>query len=415
MGKKQVSFFDRVRIREIPLLSYDDEWSCDFHDSEFEYQMDLERDFGDYHEALIPEEIERGSLCGMHSSNNHIVDFSGKIYNSSSSHNNFRPLDPQLMKSDRWKSTKADRWKSTTSPKSDEPQDQPTTIPSSSSSSSLSNSETKRSTRTRSAGSCSIDFHKRMGRIKEEDHYFQHHETYLPVPQRRTSSTESLTRWGSGNNINSSSSSSNPSKYWKKTSSASAPSLRRLKLNRSRNNAPNNNLYLAGSRNATFGISNNNSDYSNNRPPILPTRRKNNIFLSSTTKINSNSVNNNKIVKKENSFTSIFDSSTSSHTSANTSDNDEVIDDDENKDNYDSDNESSASPEKDKQQDGLLVPESPSGSTNRRSLLSRGFGSLRSLRSMSPLSRRKGRNDDLPPKRPIRTSSMRKLLIEDIS
>jgi len=452
-NKKQVSFFDRVRIREIPLLSYDDEWSddtsCDedeYHDvdSEFEYQTDLERDSGEYHKALLPNnELEqRSSLSLKYSSNNHIVDFSGKIYSSSSSsshHNStFRPLDPQLIKTDRWKSTKANRWKSTTSPKSGEPphaqDDQPTSplkLPPS--------SPSKTSSKTRSAGSCSIDFHKRLGRKKKEGHYFQpppspQNKSYLPVSsQRRTSSTESLTRW----DINSSNRGSTPGKYWEKTTSA--PSLRRLRFNKSKNNVvPDNNinnLSLYGSRNATFGNtdSNNTSNSSNNRPPMLPSRCKtNNIFLNKiNNSSNSSSSTSVKSNKKVYNFNSIVDSSSSNHTSsiddttstsATTtaiSTTPEKVFDIDDDDHYVSDTESSA-PENDRDDNDnsplvTTVPESPSGSTNRRSLLSRGFGSLRSLTSMSPLSRKhKGRND-LPPKRPIRLLSVRKLLIEDLS
>jgi len=441
-NKKQVSFFDRVRIREIPLLSYDDEWSddtsCDedeYHDvdSEFEYQTDLERDSGEYHKALLPNnELEqRSSLSLKYSSNNHIVDFSGKIYSStsSSSHHN-------SMKTDRWKSTKANRWKSTTSPKSGEPphaqDDQPTSplkLPPS--------SPSKTSSRTRSAGSCSIDFHKRLGRKKKEGHYFQpppspQNKSYLPVSsQRRTSSTESLTRLG----INSSNRGSTPGKYWKKTTSA--PSLRRLRFNKSNNNVVpdnNNNLALSGSRNATFGNTNSNttSNSSNNRPPMLPSRRKtNNIFLNKINNSSNSSSSSVKSNKKVYNFNSIVDSSSSNHTSsiddttstsATTtaiSTTPEKVFDIDDDDHYVSDTESSA-PENDRDDNDnsplvTTVPESPSGSTNRRSLLSRGFGSLRSLTSMSPLSRKhKGRND-LPPKRPIRLLSVRKLLIEDLS
>ena len=57
MRKKKVSFFGWVRIPEIQALSLDQEWSdTDNNDdicaTKFKYPMELDQDFGDYHEDL---------------------------------------------------------------------------------------------------------------------------------------------------------------------------------------------------------------------------------------------------------------------------------------------------------------------------------------------------------------------------
>ena len=74
------------------------------------------------------------------------------------------------------------------------------------------------------------------------------------------------------------------------------------------------------------------------------------------------------------------------------------------------DKESKSSTDLKKEENPSLIPDSPVKSSNRRSLLRRGMGSLRNLKSRG----RNKRSSDLPPVRPMRNPSVRNLQLEDI-
>lgn len=374
MRKKQVSFFERVRIREIRVDDWSETDDDEFLDPEFEYQMDLEQDLGDYQEALVTEGRHsltysrkgKGKSNNKHkissSTGNHILDFSGKIY-SSSFH------DPQTdripSKFLLLPSLKADRWKSQTTPSLNEAEGP--------------EAEGDRPPHMCGSGSQfdSMEFHKeKLSRIKEDCPF-----TSVPSLPCRTSSTESLTRMVSKPLLPPSGSSSDSLRNWKRITSA--PSLMRRKSKSKNNSAPS----IAESRNATFGSP---TPSKNNRPPLLPTRwnsRKNIFLMTSSDKHLSNK-----------SMGRFSDSSFSSHTAP------------ESEDEYQEQQQHLPPPPP-----PPTIPESPK---NRRNLLQRGMGSLRSLTKKSPKtsSRKtgmmKGRND-MPPVRPTRLSSVRNFDVTD--
>lgn len=336
----------------------------DIFGSECDYQTDLEQDLGDYHEDLIVE--PKGSQCGRYSSkikNNKsrkTLDFTGQIYSSSIQNElpadrinpKFLPLP--TLKNDRWNSAEQKRRLQ------HEPQIH----------------------QFRSETIDSIEFtQERLNRVRESSPYYKKGSRSSSriydepsQPFRRTSSTESMNR-----PISKSSSSSGSSSNWKRITSA--PALMRRKAKGSKS--------LADSRNATFG----------SRPPLLQTRwggSRRNIFPLD------------RVDEKSKKLTRLSNISDSSHTSATSPETDIE---------GDSDNEFSSElheapfvKEVNESKDKVLV-----SSKNRRSLLKRGMGSLRSLTTMSPLTTRKKGLSDMPPKRPIRLSSVKKLQIEDIS
>lgn len=374
MRKRKVTFFDRVRIREIQ-VQCSNEWSDtdddELLDSDFEYQTDLVRDLGDYDEALNTE--PKKSMSAKYSSKSrsnsskHTLDWSGKIY-SSAAHNDFQVdrIDSKFLL---LPSLKADRWKSS-SPSITQrkriPQYQQPEL-------SLSKSD---------LSDDSIDFNDRLHRIKEEGRYFQ--KGTISAPMRRPSSTESLNR-----TISKQSGSRGSSSNWKRITSA--PTLMRRKGKGSKNRPT-----LAESRNATFG-----SSSTNTRPPLLPTRwnSRKNIFL--LERVNENSEKR----KNLNRLSDISDSSHTTATSSTSTTNNPDCDD------YKDDSDEFGEREVSEKIPPVAV-ESPK--TNRRNLLQRSMGSLRSLASKSPKSRSKKGRNDMPPKRPIRLSSVRTLQIEDL-
>lgn len=471
-NKKQVHFFERVRIREIRKppseefsLSDDSYGNIDSH-SECEYHMDLEgdTDFGDYHQTSLTE--GRRILTGKHSSNNHIVDFSGKVY-ASSHHDSKFMLLPKMDR--RWQS-----FSSSTSPslsnraESDNGDDEndidDDELPVQPLSSSSLNSEMK------GARSVLLSPGSNLGKIQEDDgsHYFRPHPSSVPAPPRRITSSESLAKFRASLPPLPEICSNDSMRSRRKVTSA--PALNRFRF-RSRKST----VSIAESRNATFGSS---TSTSNNKPPSLPSRSqklmdringssssdKRNVIARSSDKryavarsINSNSNSN-----------IIIDTSTSSRDTCATSSSEDLTDipDDDIKSEDETEefsfplhgitqseefcttptrrtrrrqknfqkrgtgrggNSPRNSPphahahktlgplsedfsiQQRETQSEEFFPSSPS--TNRRSLLQRGMGSLRSL-TKSPRSRR--RKNDLPPVRPRRISSVRHLQIDDI-
>lgn len=373
MRKRKVTFFDRVRIREIQ-VQCSNEWS-DTDDDELldSYQTDLVQDLGDYDEALNTE--PKKSMSAKYSSKSrsnsskHTLDWSGKIY-SSAAYNDFQQTNRIDSKFLLLPSLKADRWESNSTSITQQnglPQhEQPNLY--------LSKSD---------SSDDSTDFNDRLHRINEEGRYFQNGT--ISAPMRRPSSTESLNR-----TLSKQSGSRGSSSNWKRI--ASAPTLMRRKGKGSKNRPT-----LAESRNATFGNST-----TNTRPPLLPTRwnSRKNIFLRE--RINENN-------EKKKNLNRLSDISDSSHTTATSStSNTNNPDSDDYKDDSDEFGEKTVS-------EKILPVAMESPKTNRRNLLQRSMGSLRSLTSKSPKARssKKGRND-MPPRRPIRLSSVRTLQIEDL-
>ena len=375
--KRKVTFFDRVRIREIQVIC-SDEWSGtddeDILDSEYDYQTDLVRDLGDYDEALNTEP-RKTSMSAKYSSKSRAnngrktLDWSGKIYSSTQTDFQTERIDSKFLL---LPSLKADRWKSS--------------APCAIQRRRLIPLDEEDQSISKSVSNDSADFNERLTRIqtaRNEGKYFRK-GSHLDLPMRRPSSTESLTR-SIGRPPLSSSSGSNSN--WKRITSA--PTLIRRK--KGSKNRPS----LAESRNATFGSP------KNNRPPLLPTRwgSRRNVFL--LDRVNEN----NKKKKNLNRLSDISDSSHTTATSSTSASNNPDCDD-----NIDDSDEFGVQEPSPNQLPMTL--ESPK--TNRRTLLQRSMGSLRKLTDKSPLSRsRKGRND-MPPKRPIRLSSVRTLQIEEL-
>ncbi len=384
--KKKVSFFDHVKIREIKVIGYED-WSepdedDDIYGSECDYQTDLEQDLGDYHEDLNSE--PRRSQCGKYSSkskNNKsrkTLDFSGQIYSSSiQSELPANRINPKFLP---LPTPRTDRWNSASSFSPSKERSTP--------------QHEQQLYQFRSETIDSMEFtEERLNRLREDSPYYKK-GTHLPSksyvvpsqPVRRTSSTESMVR-------SLPKSSSGTSSNWKRITSA--PALMRRKTKGSKNRPTS-----ADSRNATFGT----------KPPLLPTRwgSRRNMFLLED-RVNEKNKN---LIRLSNVSDSSRTSATSSASTINNYDLD--IEDD-------SDNEFSSELHetrpfvKEVQQKESSTDKVLKSPKNRRSLLKRGMGSLRSLTTMSPLTRKKCLSSDMPPKRPIRLSSVKHLQIEDIS
>jgi hypothetical protein len=419
MRKKSVSFFEQVRIREINI--------CDDQLLE-EYHEDLVKDYGDYNDKSLNNAERRRSLLGKS------VDFSGTIYSSSTYDAQTDRYPSKLLL---LPSLKADRWQSTSTGKisleADECKDQPEN-----------------------------DSRERPRRKQEDDPCLK--DSSMPAVPIRVSSNEELTTKAMSHSSKTRSSglpplpipnsSFSPSLRRKITS---APSLARLKR-RSKKSY----LSVSESRNATFG---NNSYSYKNKPPSLPTRW-NSLLDRVNSKSSSNSNNNNEITRHSMESCS---SNTSATTLMSVDSNPSVdnlgivttpsLDSDRdykseefslstieiaesprsrnrrsllqrgfgsfrsltstNSPNPNNDKSFSSLPEREYRSEEFSpssmkatmesIPESPS-SGNRRNLLQRGFGSLRSL-TIKPMSRYS--RNDLPPVRPIRTTSVRVLELDD--
>jgi len=421
MRKKSVSFFEQVRIREINF--------CDDESPE-EYHEDLVKDYGDYHDKSLNNAERRRSLLGKS------VDFSGTIYSSSTydAQTDRYPskllLLPSLKADDRWQSTSTGK----KSLEPDECKDQPE------------NDSRERPRRKQEDGPCFKD-------------------SSMPAVPIRVSSNEELTTRAMSHSSRTRSSglpplpvpnsSFSPSLRRKITS---APSLARLKR-RSKKAY----LTVSESRNATFG---NNSYKNKNKPPSLPTRW--NCLLD---RVNSKSSSNSSSSDEINRHSMESCSSNTSATTLMSVDSNSSVDNlgivttpsldsdrgykseefnlstieipespssrnrrnllqrgfgsfrslkSTNSPNPNNDKSFSSFPEREYRSEEFSppsmkgsmasIPESPSSGSNRRNLLKLGFGSLRSL-TIKPMSRY-GRND-LPPVRPIRTSSVRVLQLDD--
>jgi len=467
-NKKQVHFFERVRIREIRKQPSEEFSLSDdsYGNTECDYHMDLEgdSDFGDYHQTSLTE--GRRILTGKHSSNNHIVDFSGKVY--ASSHHDPQRERPQfpskfmlLPKMDRrWQSSSSSTSPSlSTRAESDNGDDENDELPVQPLSSSSLNSEMK------GARSILLSPNSNLERIQEKGgrHYFRPHPSSVPAPPRRITSSESLAKFRSSlpplPEVHSNDSMRSRRKV------TSAPSLNRFRF-RSRKST----VSIAESRNATFG-----SSTSNNKPPSLPSRSKklldriNGSSSSDRRNVIARSSDKRYVVARSISSNSsiIIDSSTSSRDTCATSSSEDLTDIPDDDINSEDETEEFSFPlhgvtqseefcttptrrtrrlQKNFQKrgtgtGGISPRDSPvrthvhtlgplsedfsihqretqseeffssSPSTNRRSLLQRGMGSLRSL-TKSPRSRR--RKNDLPPVRPRRISSVRHLQLDEI-
>ena len=185
--KKKVSFFDRVKIREIKVIGYDD-WSeldedDDIYDSDCDYQTDLEQDLGDYHEDLNVE--PRRSQCAKYSSKSRnntsrkTLDFTGQIYSSSiQSELPVNRINPKFLP---LPSPTTDRWNSASTKERQRPEHE------------------QQLYQFRSETMDSMEFtQERLSRIREDSPYYKKgsSQSYngLSQPVRRTSSTESMVR-----------------------------------------------------------------------------------------------------------------------------------------------------------------------------------------------------------------------------
>jgi len=454
MREKRVSFFERVKIREIrPPYNSSDEFSLRSDDeldySELEYHMALEKGCGDggdidSNEIMLSASFQPSNSLGTRYStfsNKHIVDFSGKVYTSASSTSSRRFQRRQTIPSKLLLLPKMDRWQSQSQSQSPSmhrrsssiddtkgPEDDARTdaTVSSTSLTSEENDDTEVSILGLSTSNSPLPppplpeespsmapfrkaNRKRLGRIKEDhsvNHYFRPHSSaILMSPPRRASSTESLTSRALYLHSNRHPDPSLTVEPSRRTGSSSG------KHKEGYNNSSNNNNSFYKSRRKTTSAPSLTWFKSRSRKPNHPSlaESQNATFhlkcynhrhdlppLPSRSMTLLETINSDSTKSLGNS-TSSRDTATTAcsedgdHPVACCTNDIESLDDEEESLRCDDEDDPSSSESTPEKPSSLSSLLSSESSSSRRSLLQRSIGSLRNLASKSPRSKKKGK------------------------